>query len=145
MRKARIILAGLLLWVMPGCKAYSQESVPYVISGDFVMEDGSQDYSICGVDFFLLNKSEKEINRLNIVFYLFDKDGEPALECRSKISVEMEKCISGGDECSFCLSLDKYMNCVPSELLMVDYLYIARIEYEDGSVWEDLYGLAAFR
>lgn len=127
------------------CSVFSQESVPYVINGNFVMEDGASDYSICGVDFYLLNKSSKEIKKINVVFYLFDKDGEPAYECRSKISGEIEKRIEAGGESNFCMCLDSFMNLVPSEPLLVDYLYLSKIEYEDGSQWEDPYGLFVFK
>jgi len=142
----RILLFMMFLILFgTGCKTYSLEKIPYVMTGDFVMEESSADYSICGVDFFLLNKSEKEIKNLTIVFFLFDKDGEPAFECRSKISAQIEKDISAGEDCSFCMSLDNFMNSIPSEYLIVDYLYLSKIEYQDGSVWEDPYGLVAFR
>ena len=128
-----------------GCKAFSLDSVPYVISGDFEMEDGSADYSICGVNFYLLNQHEKDISKITIVFFLFDQDGEPAWQCRSKISAEVMLNLESGESTNFCISLDQFMNSVPEELLLVDYLYLAKIEYEDGSVWEDPYGLTAFR
>ena len=82
MKKNYKILMTILFFILTGCKTYSIDSVPYVMSGDFVMEENSADYSICGVDFLLLNKSEKEIKKINIVFFLFDKDGEPAFECQ---------------------------------------------------------------
>lgn len=137
------MILGLLLFI--GCKSYSFDTIPYLINGDFVMEENAADYSICGMDIFLLNKSEKEIRNMTIVFFLFDQDGEPAYECRSKIAVELDKDIAGGESCSFCISLDKFMNAVPQELLMPDYLYLAKIVYEDGSSWEDPYGLVAFK
>lgn len=144
MRKLiRLFLITFAFFVC-SCKGYTLDSIPYVINGDFVMEDSSPDYSICGVDFFLFNKSEKEIRKINIIFYLFDKDGEPAYECRNKISVEIEIDIPAGESTSFCMSLDKFMNAIPSDYLLVDYLYLAKIEYEDGSEWEDPYGLIAF-
>lgn len=130
-----------------GCKGYTKDSfnvIPYVADAHFVMEEGAADYSICGVNLFVFNKSEKNISAINIVFYLFDKDGEPASECRSKLSFEVEKMIPAGEEISVCISLDKYMNTIPSEELFVDYLFLAKIVYEDGSVWEDPLGLAAF-
>ena len=37
------------------------------------------------------------------------------------------------------------MNQFPEEALYVDYLYVSRIEYEDGSLWEDPFGLTAFK
>ena len=54
-----IFCAFLLILFGTGCKTYSLESIPYVMTGDFVMEENSPDYSICVVDIFLLNKSEK--------------------------------------------------------------------------------------
>ena len=134
-----------ILLSFSGCKAFSLDSVPYVISGEFEMEDGTADYSICGVNFYLLNQHEKNISKINIVFFLFDQDGEPACECRSKISVEIKLDIEAGESAVFCMSLDQFMNSVPEYPLLVDYLYLAKIEYEDGSVWEDPYGLTAFR
>ena len=138
-------LSILLSLLLISCNGYSLDSIPYVISGDFVMNDGSKDYSICGVDIYLFNKSEKEISSVNVVFFLFDKDGEPAVECQNKISAQVEQPVSGQEDCTFCLSLDRFMNSVPEENLLVDYLYLSRIEYEDGSCWEDPYGLAVFK
>ena len=145
MKRFLRIISFLVFLLLSGCKAFSLDSIPYVISGTFVMEDSSTDYQICGVDFNLLNKGDKEIKRINIVFFLFDKDGEPAYECRNRISVEIEKYIYPGENVSFCMSLDSFMNLIPEDILLVDYLYIAKIEYEDGSVWEDPYGLIAFK
>ena len=142
------IAAFVLVFFATGCKGYSKDSydvIPYVADCEFVMEEGASDYSICGVNFFVLNKSEKNICSMNIVFFLFDKDGEPASECRSKLSFETEKTIAGGTESSFCIPLDQYMNAIPSEALFVDYLYLAKINYDDGTVWEDPLGLAAFK
>ena len=132
-------------FLMTGCKGYSLDSIPYVVSADFVMEDDSPDYTICGVDFYFINKSDKEIKKINIVFYLFDQDGEPANECRSNISIEFELSIMPQEESRFCLSLDSFMNAIPETPLFIDYLYLAKIEYEDGSVWEDPFGLMAFK
>ena len=127
------------------CSSFSLESLPYVLNGQFVMEENSPDYSFCGIDFTLLNKSQKEIKGMNIIFYLFDQDGEPAAECQNKISVQIEKNISPGDTAYFCMSLDTFMTSIPESNLVVDYLYIASLVYEDGSRWEDPYGFMAFK
>lgn len=127
------------------CKVFTLDTVPYVIDAEFVMEENSTDYSICGVDFYLKNKSEKEIKNITIIFFLFDKDGEPAYECRSKISASVEKSIMPGEVSNFCMSLDQFMNSIPEDPLMLDYLYISEIQYEDDSVWSDPFGLIAFK
>ena len=145
MKKINHFILSLFTLFMISCNCYPEDYAPYVMSGEFVMEDGASDYSICGIDFYLLNKSDKEIKSFNLVFFLFDQDGEPAYECRSKISVDVEKTVASEASCSFCLSLDKYMNSIPEEKLLVDYLYLSEIEYADGSSWEDPYGLVAFK
>ena len=148
MKKWLRFIAFAFAFFAAGCKGYSKDtfdSIPYLADGEFVMEEGAEDYSICGVNLFIFNKSEKNISSINTVFFLFDKDGEPASECRSKLSFEAEKTISAGEQVSFCISLDRYMNTIPSESLFVDYLYLAKIVYDDGSVWEDPLGLAAFK
>ena len=129
MKKITRLITILVLLFFAGCKGYSLDTVPYLINGTFVMEDNSQ----------------KEIEKISLVFYLFDKDGEPAYECRNKISAEVEKVLGAGEDCNFCISLDKYLNSIPEDSLQVDYLYISRIEYEDGSVWEDPFGMVAFK
>lgn len=143
--KLKILFFILFFTQMFSCKSYSQDFIPYVLDGEFVMEDGAAEYSICGAEFFLLNKSNSEIKKINIIFYLFDKDGEPASGCKNKISLDIEQVVGSGEESSFCISLDKYMNSIPEEKLLLDYLYLAKIEYEDGNVWEDPFGLVAFK
>lgn len=143
----KIIFRSIILFLsffIISCKAYSKEIVPYIIDAKFSMEENSEDYSICGVNIFLLNKSEKNIKKINLVFFLFDKDGEPAEGCQNKLEFVVEKNLPASQSCSFCISLDKYLNTIPSEMLFVDYLFLSRIEYEDESVWEDPLGLIAF-
>ena len=145
MNKFKHVFLLCVVFVLVSCTSYSRDIVPYVMSGEFVMEEGASDYSICGVKFYLFNKSERDIKRINLVFYLFDKDGEPASECSNKISVVIEKEFFAGEGDSFCMSLDTFITSVPEDFLIIDYLYLAKIEYEDGSIWEDPYGLIAFK
>ncbi len=135
----------LLVLFTSSCKSYAQSYVPYLLDGEFVMDEESDDYSICGIKLFLVNKSEKNISKVNLVFFLFDKDGEPAIECRNKFEFNIEQNLTASESCDFCIGLDKYMNTIPSELLFVDYIYLSKIEYEDGSFWEDPLGLMAFK
>ena len=132
-------------FVIISCKNYAQDYSPYVADCDFVMDEGAEEYSICGIKCLVMNKSDKNIKSLNLVFYLFDKDGEPATECQSKLEFNIEKDIPAGQSVSFCISLDKYINTIPSENLFVDYVYLSKIEYEDGSTWDDPLGLIAFK
>ncbi len=145
MNKINRIVLMCLTCLLISCSCYGPDSVPYVMTGEFVMEEGAADYSICGVDLYLFNKSDKAIKRIYLVFFLFDKDGEPATECSNKIYAVIEKEVFAGETETFCMSLDSFMNSVPEDYLIIDYLYLSIIEYEDGTVWEDPYGLIAFK
>lgn len=135
----------IITLIFNGCSITPNEIIPYLVSGDFVMEADSEDYSVCGLDLLLVNQSEKDISEFSIVFFLFDKDGEPAGECSNRISFDIERFVDAGGALKKTISLDKYMNNIPEELLFVDYLYVSKIIYADGSVWEDPFGLVALK
>ena len=119
---------AFLIFLLSGCSAFpaapdlsalTAGNNPYLVSGKFVMEEDSSDYD-------------------------FDSDGEPAQECWNQLSFDIEKIIDAEDSFEICLSLDSYMASVPQSQLRIDYLFVSKICYDDGSVWEDPYGLAAF-
>ena len=142
-KKLKLLSLAFLIF-MSGCSVYSDESLPYTISADFVMEEESDDYQICGAQVTFYNWSEKEVNEFEVNFYLFDSDGEPARECWNMVTFDIVKTLAAGETCKLCLSLDTYMTSVPQALLTIDYLFVSKIIYSDGSVWEDPYGMAAF-
>ena len=129
---------------LPDLSALTAGRNPYLVSGKFVMEEDSSDYEICGAELKFYNRSEKKVTEFEVVFYLFDSDGEPASGCQNRLDFIIEKEVEPGGEFQNCLSLDSYMAVMPQSLLEIDYLYVSRILYTDGSVWEDPYGLVAF-
>ena len=136
---------SLMYLFFSACSGIAMEPLPYIISGQFEMEENSVDYEVCGLNLFVYNKLEKEIKEMTVDFYLFDRYGEPAMECQNRISLIIEKEIGGNESAQLCIRLDNYMISIPSELLEVDYLFLSKIVYEDGSEWNDPVGLAAFR
>ena len=146
-------LLAFLIFLLSGCSAFpaapdlsalTAGNNPYLVSGKFVMAEDSSDYEICGAELKFYNRSEKKVTEFEVVFYLFDSDGEPAQECWNQLSFDIEKIIDAEDSFEICLSLDSYMASVPQSQLRIDYLFVSKICYDDGSVWEDPYGLAAF-
>lgn len=133
-----------MLLALSGCSAFSLERSPYTIEADFVMDEETPLYKICGVDLSFYNLAAETVKEFEVVFYLFDSDGEPAYECPNRLAFSIEKEIGPDEDFSICLSLDSYMSFVPQYLLEIDYLYVSRITYADGSVWVDPYGFAAF-
>ena len=127
-----------------GCSAFSLERSPYTINADFVMDEESSVYKICGVELSFSNLATETVKEFEVVFFLFDSDGEPAYECPNRLAFSIEREIGPDEDFSVCLSLDSYMTFVPQSLLEIDYLYVSRITYTDGSIWVDPYGFSAF-
>ena len=146
MRKNKVLrlLSFFIISIFTSCSMFSVERTPYTVSAYFVMEEKSSDYEICGVELEFYNWSQKEVKEFEIIFYLFDSDGEPAQECGNQLAFNIEKKIKPEETFRYCLKLDKYMTSIPEYMLNVDYLYVRKICYSDGSVWEDPFGMAAF-
>ena len=138
------ILCCFIVLAFFGCSAFSLERSPYTINADFVMEEESSVYKICGVELSFFNLATETVKEFEVVFFLFDSDGEPAYECPNRLAFSIEREIGPDEDFSVCLSLDSYMTFVPQSLLEIDYLYVSRITYTDGSIWVDPYGFSAF-
>ena len=138
------ILCCFIVLAFFGCSAFSLERSPYTINADFVMDEESSVYKICGVELSFSNLATETVKEFEVVFFLFDSDGEPAYECPNRLAFSIEREIGPDEDFSVCLSLDSYMTFVPQSLLEIDYLYVSRITYADGSIWVDPYGFSAF-
>ena len=138
------ILCCFMVLAFFGCSAFSLERSPYTINADFVMDEESSVYKICGVELSFSNLAAETVKEFEVVFFLFDSDGEPAYECPNRLAFSIEREIGPAEDFSVCLSLDSHMTFVPQSLLEIDYLYVSRITYTDGSIWVDPYGFSAF-
>lgn len=136
-----ICIAFLLLF--SGCQLMAREKTPYLVSAEMVMED-SADYEVAGLNLYLMNKSEKEIQSFTVVFFLFDEDGNPPEYMKNTLVLSINTQIDAGESFETCLSLDGYLYSIPQEAYQVDYLYLSKITYADGTVWSDPYGLKVF-
>ena len=126
------------------CAGFAREKVPYSINGEILVGEDNQDFNIAGLDLNFLNKSEKCVENFTLVFFLFDQDGEPVANGYSNIVLKITEKVPANDYYTATVSLDDYLVEVTDETYQLDYLYVSRIEYEDGSFWEDPLGLHAF-
>ena len=139
MKKILKILSFVLLFLCISCSAFAQINIPYSIKGDLSIEE-SELYDYVGFNFSIKNKSEKRINTVTVVFYVFDENGEPPFGMKNHIVLNLNCTIEPGEILEDCLSLDNYVYCLDSERYEIDYLYVSRISYDDGSVWSDPFG-----
>ena len=138
-----IILSAFFL--LSSCKDFSfcDEKVPYLIKAELDMGE-STEFDIAGLNLYFLNRSEKQVSEITIVFYMFDEDGEPASLCRSNIVLSVKENVAAGTSIETCLNLDSFFTYIPEEQYTADYIYVSRIVYEDGSEWKDSFGLQLY-
>jgi hypothetical protein len=53
--------------------------------------------------------------------------------------------ISPSENKEVVLSLDRFIHIAPTEPYLIDFFYISRIEYSDGSIWADKHGVYGIR
>ena len=128
------------------CALYGKSSAPYIVKGEMILEseniDEEQNFELGGMNVYFFNKESKPVTEFTIVFTLFDQDGEPISIGRSSIVATIRKTVDPLTSFNCCLSLDQNLCEVPEEPYTVDYLYVSRIVYEDGSQWTDAFGLS---
>jgi len=122
----------------------SLKKTPYQIKGEMVMED-SDIYKNAGFEFSFNNLSEKTVSGFTVVFFLFDEEGEPPSGARSNIVLSITARVNGNESIEDCVNLDKYIYVVPEVPFTVDYLYVSKIIYEDGSIWSDPLGFSVMK
>jgi len=143
-RMMTVMCSFLVVMFFISCSLFAERNVPYVVNGNFVMEDNIAEYEVCGVDLYFLNKSEKAVKDFTVVFYLFDDEGEPASTSRNNLVFKVDEELNPMESTNLCLSLDKYINYLPQEGYFIDYLYVSSITYLDESVWSDPFGMNVF-
>ncbi|MCF0242881.1 MAG: hypothetical protein HUK25_09590 [Treponema sp.] len=135
----KLLIISVLVFIFSSC-SFSYDAAPYLIKGEMAI-----DYDTYGEEstfkFSFLNRSKKNVESFTVVFFLFDEDGNPPLMGKPNIVNKVISFIEAGEEFSSSFSLDSFFNVIPETPLLVDYLYVSAIEYEDGTVWKDPFGL----
>lgn len=126
------------------CNLFAKENVPYVVNGEFSIDNANCDFEIGGVNLYFFNKKEKPIKNFTVVFFLFDEDGEPVNVNKNSLVFNVEQYVGANESIDFCLDLDDYIFFEPNDSWFIDYLYVSEIVYEDGYVWLDPFGLNVF-
>lgn len=145
----RVACSLFLAVILSSCTVFADErinlkNVPYIVKAETTMEN-SEIYENMGLNLYFYNNSEKKVEKFSLVFFLFDEDGEIPSGARGNIMLSVESSIDPHESIEDCISLDKYVYVVPEEPFNVDYVYISKIQYDDGSVWNDPMGLCVFR
>ena len=133
------LLINLLFIFFTSCNLFADEKVPYAIEG-CILTDESEIYDYMGLELKVQNKADVKIKGITIVFFIFDEDGEPTSNIKNNIVLNIHCDIPPNATLEDCISLDNYVYVFEDMEYSVDYLYISKIDYTDGSSWQDPFG-----
>ena len=137
------LLGFVLVVLLSSCVNSFLENAPFIISKPICVLEGSYfEYTYAGIQFDFLNKSNKSISSITVSFLLYDAKTQTNPFMGSNV-FEITKLtfISPDENKEIILSLDKFIYIAPSEPYLIDHFYIKKIEYTDGSTWEDKHGV----
>lgn len=131
----------LVITVICSCASITGSNCPYVIDNPHI-ELGKKK-NVCnfaGAYFTFCNTSEKTVKDFSVSFLVFDEDGESPMvgsnriESEHTIKVESNQCVDVS------VGLDKYFQTISESNYVIDYFYVKKINYMDGSFWSDMFG-----
>ena len=145
MKKTAFLLAvALSLFSIISCQTTGNPDVPYIVLEPNVeLGDDGVSYSFAGTRFTLYNDSKKDISSFSVSFMLYDSEGNNPFIGSNCITEDFYEVIPAESRGEFVVSLDSYLTQIPNEPYKLDFFYVKRISYADGSSWSDPFGLYA--
>ena len=116
---------------------------PYRIHGEVSVGADAELYEYAGIALTFYNASGRTIRRFSVVVFLSGSDGESPFTEGNCVTLEYDENIAPRTAVRAEFGLDDYISEVPDEAYQIDFLYVSKIEYDDGGVWEDPYGVYA--
>jgi hypothetical protein len=125
-----------------GINAFEKKSIPYALNAKMVTE-ASNIYEMAGIDFSFYNRDSKPVKSFTMVFFMYDEDGNPPGIGNNGVKLEIDVDVAAGECEEDIICIDRFMYEIPDSPYQLDYLYVSRIVYADGSEWSDPFGMYA--
>lgn len=143
------------------CASFSAFACRHEISEVSIEQSGkySREYSgLCKTSgdhslfFTFRNFSEKTVTGFSVCYKLFLQESgqepfaedENYFECNASSCAVFHSYIPQGSSESFAINLDSCLYEETEQFMQVDFIYVSEIQYDDGSVWKDIYGAFGF-
>nr|WP_180485113.1 hypothetical protein [Treponema socranskii] len=116
---------------------------PYRIQGEVSVGADAELYEYGYIALTFFNASKRTIRKFFAVVFLSGSDEMISFSNENPIVFEYDENIAPRTAVRAEFGLDDYISEVPDEAYQIDFLYVSKIEYDDGGVWEDPYGVYA--
>ena len=138
-------IAAALLFASCPAQLWDAGIPPYAVTTPVYKIAGPDDLCTLGGIFFdFYNKSEKEVIFIETCMNVFDtQTGELAFSGAGQLTSISSCKIEKTQKKNLCISLDEYLYKLETNSLCVDNFFISKIEYNDGTSWQDKFGVYA--
>ena len=116
---------------------------PYRIQGEVSVGADAELYEYGYIALTFYNASKRTIRKFFVVVFLSGSDEMISFSNENRIVFECDESVAPRTAVRAEFGLDDYISEVPDEAYQIDFLYVSKIEYDDGGVWEDPYGVHA--
>lgn len=141
---AAVLLLGTCL--LMSCGTIFNVDCPYVLNDPHVeLGYKADNHKYAGAYFEFFNDSSKTVKEFSVSFLLFDSDGKSPFIGSNQITSKIVTSLGPEQSDDFIVNLDPYLTVVPSEPYEMDFVFIKKIIYTDGSTWSDPMGMYAAR
>lgn len=145
MNLKKLLAAVEFLLLLCSCSLKNEiKNPPYAVSNP-VLEDGTgtNGCNVGGLFFDYYNKKQINVVKLEVKFCIYDKETKLSVIKKGQISATLNSEIAGGEKRKLCIPLDSYITTFNKDRYIVDQFFVSRIEFSDGSTWEDVLGIYA--
>lgn len=138
MKNKQIVLLYLIIYSLTSCSISSPE-FPYIHSKPIMsLEKNPENYLIAGIIFEYINKTDKTVEEINLMFTCSDSSGKTIpLSKGNPVFARSKQKVYPFCKTTFVISLDQVIKTIPTEEWILEPFIITQILYSDGSKWED--------
>ncbi|MEL3906607.1 MAG: hypothetical protein P1P65_06225 [Treponema sp.] len=139
----KILIAFFHILFCISCKGVHSGTVPFAVSVPqckIGAEPGY--YEAAGIEFDFYNTSTKDMQEVEVQCMIFDAETKKNPFIGSNIvRAKIRQNIEGGTQKKLIIPLDNYIYIIPEKPYLIDYFFIRKITFNDGSEWKDVFGI----
>jgi hypothetical protein len=116
-------------------------SPPFYVTGFQInFSDIEEDFTIAEAQFYFRNTSAKDIIGITMSFRVYYSDGSYPCYGSNRVDVAYAGIIDAGEAELITVSIDSVVKIYRDLALVADQILVEKIEFADGSVWNNTTG-----
>lgn len=150
--KKKFLFILFILFSLSSCSSVLNDDCPYLIANknceitnSNIDDENEEINGFAKLKFAFFNGADKTVKSFTLSFMLYDSDGNNPFIGTNNISETFNLEVNPKESKEISFSLDKYLSIVPSEPYQIDFMYVKKIFYTDGTEWSDPFGMYSSR